>query len=394
MAESNTKKRDIVLFLGAGFSHDAGLPAMSEFGHASQQDYDGLSKPRQPREAAPMLIEAADVFMRFQQFCKASPTLRDSDVENLETVFCIAEAMQESGIENVSLNGQVYSSMVLINEIQVWLWKVYQQCPLLNKERRNETNPETYRRFFNVLKEANAGCNLTVITTNYDLIYEYLSWKNGIEFLYPLDNAKTLNAGNDCKPYFCLGERDHLCKTVICKLHGSVNYFYDSSEDNKDFLFVSNDLFLKEPICGITFKDKRPAIFAVNAICNIHKKYGRGFMPATIPPTYAKLTQQSWLRTIWHEALDALSKAKKIIFIGYSMPDSDGFMQALMHSALAIRASRPNFVPPQVFVIDKSQKTHQRYQRLFHEIYKPLLPSPFSEATKSVIPEILNKNNC
>jgi hypothetical protein len=150
---------------------------------------------------------------------------------------------------------------------------------------------------------------------------------------------------------------------------------------------------VKKSIGNSHFSNERPAIFAVDAIWNIHMKFGSGFTPAIIPPTYAKLTQQSWLRTIWHEALDALSKAKKIIFIGYSMPDSDGFMRALMHSAMSIRASR-NVVAPQIYVVDPSEETHQRYKQLFHEMYKPLLSLVFSEATKSLIPEILSKKDC
>ena len=109
MAISNTKERDIVVFLGAGFSHDADLPTMAEFGEHSQKEKDGLSKLRQSHKATPMLLEAADVFVQFQRFCKQSPILRDIDVKNMETIFCIAEAMSEAMLQTVTLDNQEYA---------------------------------------------------------------------------------------------------------------------------------------------------------------------------------------------------------------------------------------------------------------------------------------------
>jgi len=390
-------ERDIVLFLGAGFSHDAGLPVMSGFGHASKQDHDGLSRhldQNSPdfRYAAPMLVEAAEVFVRFQQFCKTAPTLRYSDVENIETVFCIAEAMREADVNQIKLC-KTYDIDELITKIQLRLWKVYQQYPPLNKERRHETKPETYDRFFKVLKELGLSGRLAVITTNYDLVFEHLSYKNEMQCHYPLKDPESIKVGGGNTPFVFLKRKNKgtVQGPILCKLHGSVNYFQDTSNSNN--LYVANFLGGDKPIGKSgKWKDK-PAIFAVDSIWCMRNKYGNGFTPAIIPPTYAKLTQQSWLRTIWNTAFNLLSHAKKIVFIGYSMPDSDGFLKSLMHGAMALRASR-NVVPPQIFVIDSSQETHHRYKQLFHEIYKEINPLSLSEATKSIIPEILSKNDC
>ncbi len=215
---------------------------------------------------------------------------------------------------------------------------------------------------------------------------------------YPLIGSKSISIGGGNKPFVYLNDQDdkNTNGPILCKLHGSINYFQDGSDS--DVLYVANLLGGDKPIGqssvkpeDINFWKDKPAILAVDAIWCIQQAYGNNFSPAIIPPTYAKLTGKSWLRNIWHTTLDILSKAKKIIFIGYSMPDSDGFMRALIHSAMAIRASQPNFVPPQVFVIDPCQDTHKRYQELFHETYKPLPPLPFSEATKSIIPDILQR---
>jgi len=77
MVISNTKDLDIVLFLGAGFSHDAALPLMTEAGDPSRKDNEDLLKHAKNRSknAAETLIQPTEIFRKFQQFCKQSPTL-------------------------------------------------------------------------------------------------------------------------------------------------------------------------------------------------------------------------------------------------------------------------------------------------------------------------------
>jgi len=45
--------RDIVLFLGAGFSRDAGLPVMSEFGDFSRGELSRIEPQKNEKKAAP-----------------------------------------------------------------------------------------------------------------------------------------------------------------------------------------------------------------------------------------------------------------------------------------------------------------------------------------------------
>jgi len=394
MAKSNANERDIVLFLGAGFSHDAALPLMIEAGDPSRKDNEDLLKhaKNRSRNAAETLIQSTEIFRKFQRFCKQSPTLRDADVENVENIFCIAEAMSESGLNHIELDNQEYQINDLIRHIQIWFWKIYHQLPLINNKREKEVHLDVYERFFKALLGSKAINNFAVITTNYDLVFEYFSFcKYKMPCYYPLGEFKSISLGGGTEPYVYInGQDDKNTKgPLLCKLHGSINYFQNSS--SSDTLYVANLLGGDKPVGRSGLWKNELAILAVDAISDIWRDYGNNLSPAIITPTYAKLTGQNWLRNIWHTALDILSNAKKIIFIGYSMPDSDGFMRALVHSALAIRASRPYFVPPQVFVIDPSPNTHQRYQELFHETYKSLSPLTFSEATKSVIPEIFQR---
>lgn len=175
---------------------------------------------------------------------------------------------------------------------------------------------------------------------------------------------------------------------LVCKLHGSVNYFQNHSLIDRGTLYIANDLGNEKPIWASSGFNNRPAVFAVDAIWNIQKKYGTTYFPAIIPPTYSKLTQQNWVKQIWNNAFKALCNSKKIVFIGYSMPMSDGFMRALIHGSMAFRKKGK---PPTVYVIDPCKDTHQRYEDIFRSTCHLIVPIGFEEAVgNGLLEEILS----
>lgn len=375
---------DTVLFLGAGFSGDADMPTMANFGIKAKEDHKGLLRHKESndfREAAPLLIQSAKIFEAFQDYCFQSETVSHKDIDNMEKVFCIAEMMKETGAHNIKLEGNNCSINDILESIKLWLWKVYQQCPFFNSKRT--TREDMYTNFFEIIKSKGIDKQLTVITTNYDLIYEYSSNKNGIKCCYPfskVDFIEDIKVGSNGEGYVNLYENDDGTNPVLCKLHGSVNFFQNSIREDKDKLFVSSDLGDGKPIGGSgPWPNNWPAIFAVDAIWNIRNKYGKGFTPAVIPPTYAKLTQDKWLKRIWERALFAMSEAKIIIFIGYSMPVSDGFMESFVHASMILRKSK-GLSRPEVIAIDPDEKVFMRYKKLFGGCFNDLItPATLSD---------------
>ncbi len=344
---------------------------MSRFGEASKRDLAGLQKHASApsndiryRYAARMLVDAAEMFSAFRAFCGKSETLSGGGIDNLETVFCIAEAMREADIRYVEIDGRPYELDRVINEMQIWTWKIYQQYPLTTRQVRSIACPETYDRFFRVARDECTFGRLTVITTNYDLVYECHAYMTGVPCVYPSEQIQESNAGNDGRSRFCSIDAHDTGGVPIYKLHGSINYFYDPSPDAQDGPLVFTDLTGDRQIGKSRLAPRVPAILAVDAIWNIRQKLGERLTPAIVPPTYAKLTRKPWLRAIWNRAFQALVNAKKIVFIGYSMPDSDGFMRALIHGALA---SREVGVPPKIHVINPDEGTKKRYQSLFSD---------------------------
>ena len=383
-------KKDIVLFLGAGFSSDAGLPTMADFGKESLRSHKELTKHtsqgQSPRFEGDLLVEAAEKFCQFQNLCGRSPAMRSADVNNMETLFCIAEAMYESGEDAVTLGDESYFIKKLMKDIQLWLWKIYQQVPPLNKLRKDEVKGKNYESFLKLLSPE----TVTVITTNYDLVFEYYASKHDKFCYYPVCGASEISINDaskgEIKRYAFTKDHPEICGFTICKLHGSINYFYKSGVDGE--ILISTEMG-NGTIIGKSgsWPNHLPVILAVDAASEIKRKYGPEITPAIIPPTYAKFTQQQWLRNIWNAAYTALREAEKIVCIGYSMPESDGFMTALFNSALATRG---NSRMPKIHLIDPSEKTFCRYckfwGKLFDKTYGPL---SFEEALNDYIPKIL-----
>lgn len=358
---------------------------MKDFGtHAKIENFQLLKHAKADRDsnnyryAAPMLVDSALVFKSLQKICKRSKTLSDDEINNLETIFCIAEILKESGQEIINIDGQPYSIDTVIKEIQLWLWKIYQQYPFINICRKKaKGNEPLYDKFFQIIAKPNTSDNITVITTNYDLIFEFKAFKNNMLCSYCIKNSNRINAGHGNEEYVALNNSHDKKGPIICKLHGSVNYFYN--HDRND-LYVASDLGDKQTIGLSGNWNGKPSIFAVDAIWNIQKKYGETYFPAIIPPTYSKLYNYVWLVEIWNNAFVALKNARRIVFVGYSMPMSDGFMRALMHSAMAFRIRNK---APEVYVIDNDTDTHRRYQDIFKSMYCKIDPQTFLEAVSN-----------
>lgn len=357
----------VVLFMGAGFTKEAGLPIMSEFGGESTKQLLSLKRPRNRRDSTPYLIKAGDIFVKFQKYCEKAKSFVDLNINNMEELFCIAEAINEAKVNDLNLDGEKILVKDLLLQIKIWLWKIYHQCPPLNPEKNiTEETIGVYDSFFDFLKDSKLSDSLTVLTTNYDLIFEYFAWKRAIPCIYPFkkDDVTPLDVFDREKSDYYISFDPNDRGPIICKLHGSINFFNLKEEDKSSF-GISYDITKRgEPKVP---DPPRPAIFMLNAIWKLRQKLRRrnGEIDlAIIPPTYAKLQEYFWLQTIWNSSFRALENATHIIFIGYSIPESDGFIRAMINGAMATRKDKKGL---RVFVVDpdKENIVFNRYKKIF-----------------------------
>jgi len=355
------KERDTVFFLGAGFCADLGLPIMRDFQKASLDEYKYLLRENN-KPAVRLFLQSYEFYKDFCTCIRNGQNFIKIDPNNIEDVFCIAESFVSSGVQALKINenkwhveGDIYP------HIGFWLWKIYQQCPSLDARKGKEKQGFIYNDFFSFLKR-HMYSNSAIITTNYDLICEYYMKLNGMEITYPIPTQQF-------RDIYLLSKKDLYIVDLsfqtfpICKLHGSINYFEQHSEIKKSDLYINREWANKgDVIGGSTIPSDRPGMFALDALSEIKKKMKLGWDVGVIPPTYSKISNKEWLKYTWNGALTLISQAKRIIFIGYSFPDSDGFMKAMFQAALSLKNSGNKL---EVYVVDKDGRMKNKFRNLF-----------------------------
>ena len=363
---------DIVIFLGAGFTHDLELPIMSNFSSESEREYAGIGTPgNRTKNAVPILLKAGSIFKKFQKYSSNTGRFMNIDVNNMEDIFCLADIIKGTSIGcNIIPDVDNLEIEEIITNIRLWLWKIFQQCPPINKKKlRAQENKDKYKAFFRFLIEKHKSHkNISIITTNYDLMPEFFINEIKGECAYNIHSKynewKTHSDSTNKFVYI-----NHSNLIPIYKLHGSVNYFFDNGK-NKDTINIVTDK-LNSDVDGVgkshaeVFK-KRPSLFPLDAIAELKKLNNNEIpTPAIIPPMYSKIESMAWLKSIWSNSLIAIRNAKIIVFIGYSFPQSDGFMKSFFQSALVNRKS-PN--TPIIINLDKNKDIKCSYCKIFNNI--------------------------
>jgi len=374
-------QRDIVLFLGAGFSVDAGLPTMPRFGIEGALDHFHLRQharaeptSRDHRLAAAELVEAAERFEAFRDQCVQSGVLTRTDWDNVETLFSVLDSLERAGAPELWVKDEIAPISIYREALQLWIWKVYHQLPLVGRATES-TNPHPYRRLFKFIESRELADRITVITTNYDIVFEYLAFTHGIPCAYPVQWVPENGGVTENDQHWVHPQTASTAGPVVCKLHGSINYF-----GVDDLFIVASDLGGSDPIGKSAGFEGKAAILAVDSLHALRTSFGEGLTPLIVPPSYDKNRDDPWHRRTLNQAFEALLSARVIGFVGYSLPPTDGFIASLLAGTTAFRgASRQ---PPHVFVVDPSVEVHERYRRLFGSLLSDLAPMTFGQASK------------
>lgn len=348
-------KQKIVLFLGAGFSFEAHQPIMNKFGKFSEGQlygfppFNGIIKHKK-WNAYDLLKKSGEIFEGFRKYCKVQTKLNQFN-DNMEELFTLAEMMKECGYKYLTLNIEdietnenkkiKISIHNLLISIHLWLWQIFRRIPL-NNPNKWPVKQKPYKEFIRILNNYGTK-NFHIITTNYDLILEYLCNQEGIKVHYPLNQFQFEK--DICHPHHPStgafvsgynGERDKDSLT-ICKLHGSINFFRENNTSNTNLKVIADT---GGKVGKSKIVDLLPTITALDSIYELYKN--RNLIPFIIPPTYAKLSGFNWMKPTWKNSAEALSEADKWIFIGYSFPASDGHIKSLINLAFINRNKVPD----------------------------------------------------
>lgn len=345
---------------------------MAAFGKESDTAGSRIQNHKGKWNAFEIYEKAFKGFKTIQNLLGRASRFVDIDINNMETVYCMAEIMAESNICEVSREGR--------KAIKRWLWKIYHQCPPAQTGKSALAEP--YLELMKIYKKYELMPRLSILTTNYDLVLEFIAWKAGTKCGYPFTKklAERCRLLEYDEPYVSL-EQD-LESPVVCKLHGSINYFNKAGAQTllsvMDNVVPNNRALPRGKVMiGKSYIPGLPEIFAFDALSELIYRE-KPSEPEIIPPTYAKLKKRPWLREIWHTAFRAIQYARHIIFIGYSLPPTDGFMHAMIRSAMALREDANRL---QIYVVDP--KPSKEYERLFNKGLITFCRSTLSEVRRN-----------
>lgn len=112
----------------------------------------------------------------------------------------------------------------------------------------------------------------------------------------------------------------------IHKLHGSLNWYFNLDDPDDDRAALRGELN-REQVIRVTRRRQIPQRL---------RHEGEPVRPVVVPPIYAK---QAFLETpmkaVWAEAASDLTRANRVLFYGYSMPQTDIEAEKLFQRALA-----------------------------------------------------------
>ncbi|GJL61234.1 MAG: hypothetical protein NPIRA03_40910 [Nitrospirales bacterium] len=146
--------------------------------------------------------------------------------------------------------------------------------------------------FVKRLKDEDAA----VLSFNWDLILDHMLFPQGIS-----SEGYGLSNNNSSGP-------------LLLKPHGSLNW-YEGNQINKVKDEKRITIFGKE--------NEDDSIGAFRFPRAIKSKVGKRYTPLIIPPTYLKDFARPLFSRLWEKSTEILSTAKKLVFLGYSLPTAD-----------------------------------------------------------------------
>lgn len=308
--------RDVVFVFGAGASYAEGAPLRTDI--------------------LPMILERPDEELRRSAaYQVAAQFLRDNFVwdrelavyPSFEEVFGFLDYFIQ---KNESLSRKY--PLAAITEIKEALIK-------LTHHAISSSTPaasRVYRLFWEAVNRYNH--NVSVITLNYDTCIEdaFLHmFPRNMYMDYRLDLANYDYSGeaearnwwvNPREPIIC---PEHMRPVAIklIKLHGSLNWKYCSCCNQ--VLLTPFDKSIDLGLADAPVHPDRPGLAWPRC-----SRDGSEYHTLLVPPSHLKNLTHPVISSLFIEASRELRRARKVVFVGYSLPESDVHLRAILKKSL------------------------------------------------------------
>ena len=327
-----------VYILGAGFSADRGLPVISNFMNLMRDAREWLLRKERVREA-----DAIAEVLRFRLRATSAAYRVKIDLENIEELFSLASAIDMQLSKNIQLAIAATIDYCLNSKFPPLAhfkfdkaikeliennskWEIDQ-----NGEYSNAPLYEFYvSALIGALGELHNGVGRnTFVTFNYDCLVEEALSSLNVPYSYGFKPQAVISDKSEVKLSL-----DWKSDLKVLKLHGSVNWAFSDDTSGKLTIYGSY----------------------LDVIEN-------NLTPELIAPTWKK-TFDGNLNQIWHESINELSIATRIIVIGFSMPLTDMHFKYLLAAGLENNISLREIV----FVNPNCDELASRCEEVFGEI--------------------------
>jgi hypothetical protein len=330
-------RRNIVYFLGAGFSRAFGYPVMSEFFRVA-------------RDSERLTPEQKKYLEDRRRIANSATPILTNDSRNLEQVLSMAVMADRCSTSNATTQQDMATQAIA---------RIY-SAPIPNFWNELGRGSELF-------PPPSSQHNISVITTNYDIITESMLTKLGY---YPKLPFSYKRKGSGEYSVFAHGD------VLLCKLHGSVNWWSEGS-----------DIFIDDSTAYIYDPDRRevelPRIMSLS--------YCLPAPPIISPPTFFKETLHKETENNWKAARKALSEADHIVFVGYSFPPSDTYMRYFLGASLYDNLQLENILVIDPAADDVAQRLQQGVAISNSFVSRlTLVPSVWEAASDQFSPHDLN----
>lgn len=312
--------RDVLFVFGAGASIAEGAPLQRDL---LKMIYESEDQHLAGSEAANEVCEFID--KNFYISGDAFPTL--------ESVFGYLDYFIN---KREGLGGNYTTSKVI--EIKEALIRLIHY--LISKS-RNE-GESTYKEFWKAISENNR--NVSVVTMNYDTLldesFDFLyPYKGYIDYCIELMNyhyPRKIEASgwwdNPREPISVWGDTDPKPIKLI-KVHGSLNWKYCNCCNQVLLTAWDTDIDLSSMgFKGYIYAScENPESEEFDLVCPLD---GNKFDTFIVPPSHIKELSHPVINKLLDEAAIEIRKARKIVFVGYSFPEADVHIKALLKKNL------------------------------------------------------------
>lgn len=324
MTEPSRSTSKTIYILGAGFSHNAGIPLQAQILEGIH-DMNLLDMPSSLSEK--FLDAQSEIFTFIEKIFEQVPTPSLEDVFTLldqsinRRSYCVGYSWQE--LEEV--RSALYTAIVVL---------------LHTRGRKISKQEEFYDSVAACLiKERLAagqeGDPFSVISLNWDCVLE-----NAIYWCLGQCNTTKADIDYCCYTNPFQGTSRHtpsinqkalgLYNIKVLKPHGSVNWVICPNCNRLYAGLGAPVQLMEEYIVGDFCIGCEKAL----APSEEDEVYAPFLEPFIITPTFVKEFDNAHIQMVWHNAYIELREATKVVFIGYSLPEADYHLRTLLKRAI------------------------------------------------------------